>query len=152
MALQIYLDTSAYNRPFDDQSQPRIWLESLAVSLILQMLEDGSIELIASSVVMFETARNPYELQRKWVQKVMKLAVAVHAVDESIRQRAKILKDANIKALDALHIAVAEAADVDYFVTCDDRLIRRYRRLASQPVKVCDPTEFVRVVSLGEDI
>ncbi|MEM6754294.1 MAG: PIN domain-containing protein, partial [Cyanobacteria bacterium P01_C01_bin.38] len=37
--VKIYLDTSIYNRPFDDQTQPKIFLESQAVSLILQMVE-----------------------------------------------------------------------------------------------------------------
>ncbi len=28
--MKVYLDTSVYNRPFDDQTQPRIWLETMA--------------------------------------------------------------------------------------------------------------------------
>jgi hypothetical protein len=36
--LKIYIDTSVYNRPFDDQAQPRIWLETLSLSKILQMV------------------------------------------------------------------------------------------------------------------
>lgn len=35
--MRIYLDTSVYNRPFDDQAQPRIW--TLALSVILQLVE-----------------------------------------------------------------------------------------------------------------
>ena len=30
---RIYLDTSAYNRPFDDQTQPKIFLESQTASI-----------------------------------------------------------------------------------------------------------------------
>ena len=41
MGQRIYLDTSVYNRPFDDQTQPRIWLETLAFAVILQMVESG---------------------------------------------------------------------------------------------------------------
>jgi hypothetical protein len=26
---RVYLDTCVYNRPFDDQAQPRVWLETL---------------------------------------------------------------------------------------------------------------------------
>ncbi len=64
MAIRIYLDTSVYNRPFDDQSQPRIWLESLAFSIILQLVENNSIELAISTVVSFENSMNPHELRR----------------------------------------------------------------------------------------
>jgi len=47
-AVRVYLDTSVYNRPFDDQTQPRIWLETLALVLILQMIEAG--ETVATLV------------------------------------------------------------------------------------------------------
>jgi hypothetical protein len=43
---RVYLDTSTYNRPFDDQTQPKIFLESQAVIIILQMIEAKEIELI----------------------------------------------------------------------------------------------------------
>lgn len=47
---RVYLDTCVYNRPFDDQTQPRIWLETLAFSVILQMIENGSVALVTSTV------------------------------------------------------------------------------------------------------
>lgn len=50
MSDKVYLDTSVYNRPFDEQKQARIWLETLAFSVILQLLENREIELITSTV------------------------------------------------------------------------------------------------------
>ena len=47
--IKVYLDTSTYNRPFDDQTQPKIFLESQAVTLILQMVETKIVELVSSS-------------------------------------------------------------------------------------------------------
>ncbi|GAX34578.1 hypothetical protein NIES3585_05790 [Nodularia sp. NIES-3585] len=47
---RVYLDTSIYNRPFDDQIQPKIFLETQAVILILQMVEAQLIKLVSSSV------------------------------------------------------------------------------------------------------
>ncbi len=44
--VKVYLDTSVYNRLFDDQTQPRIWLETLAFAVILQIVETGSLELV----------------------------------------------------------------------------------------------------------
>jgi hypothetical protein len=43
---RVYLDTSVYNRPFDDQTQPKVFLETQAVILILQMVEAKLIELV----------------------------------------------------------------------------------------------------------
>ena len=139
----VYLDTSVYNRPFDDQSQPRIWLETLAVSIILQMLEEGAVELVSSTVVAYETSRNPDEMRRRWVQQIAEKASLIQRVNDDVKQRAQELERHGLKALDALHIAVAEAAQVNCFVTCDDRLIRRYRANSKLLIVVCTPTEFV---------
>lgn len=143
MATRVYLDNNVYNRPFDDQTQPRIWLETLAVSIIFQMVESKSIELIASTVLAYEVSRNPDENRRNWVQKVSSSAVINQDLTEEIRRRAKELESRGLKALDALHVASAEIAKAAYFVTCDDRLIRRYRANLQQIVTVCGPTEFV---------
>lgn len=143
---RVYLDTSVYNRPFDDQSQPRIWLEALACSLLLQMIEEERISLITSSVVSYENSRNPFLERQSWVKQIMAMATGHQEVTESIRQRAKILEGHGIKALDALHLACAELANVDFFVTCDDRLLRRYRNLDTPLVSIYEPTEFVRLI------
>ncbi len=147
MGIQVYLDTSVYNRPFDDQSQPRIWLENLAFSVILQLVENGKILLITSSVVAYENSRNPHELQRNWIEKTIGLADYHQLVNQEIKKRGEVLEKDGLKALDALHVACAEAANAAYFVTCDDRLIHRYQSLSRQQLKVCDPTEAVRILA-----
>ena len=44
-----------------------------------------------------------------------------------------------VKPLDALHTAAAEAAACTHFLTCDDRLRKRY----SGPLTVLNPADFV---------
>lgn len=144
---QIYLDTSVYNRPFDDQGQPRIWLETLAFSVILQMIEEQRIALVTSSVIRYENSRNPFPDRQRWVNQVIALASTSQRVDTSIRHRAVTLESMGVKALDALHMACAEAVGVDWFVTCDDRLRRRYQSLSSASLRICEPTELVRLLS-----
>jgi predicted nucleic acid-binding protein len=46
---------------------------------------------------------------------------------------------------DALHLAAAEYAGVDCFVTCDDRLLKRARRIGF-PVRVVSPLELLEEV------
>lgn len=148
MPIRVYLDTSVYNRPFDDQTQPRIWLETMALSVILQMIENGDIALISSAVIEYETSRNPQPLRRDWVKKVTGLAEETQPVNEAIRKRAHDLEQGGVKAIDALHLACAEAAQANYFVTGDDRLIKRYQQLKAgdtDPI-ICNPTEFVRKI------
>jgi predicted nucleic acid-binding protein len=145
--VRVYLDTSVYNRPFDDQTQPRIWLETLAFAVILQMVETGNIELVTSSVLEYENSRNPFRLRRNWVTHCSRLASFHHEVDEHIRRRAEELEEQGIKAVDALHVACAEAAGSEYFLTCDDRVVRRYQ---GEKLQVLNPVDFVVRVGGGE--
>jgi predicted nucleic acid-binding protein len=49
-------------------------------------------------------------------------------IDDIIEQRARLFVEAGIKPLDALHLASAEAAEVEYLCTCDDRSLRKARQ------------------------
>jgi predicted nucleic acid-binding protein len=141
---RVYLDTSAYNRPFDDQTQPKIFLESQAVVIILQMIETEVVELISSSVLEYENSRNPYPIKQEAMNRYLQLAGLRQEVNEVLRQRAEELEHNGLKAIDALHVACAEAVDSDYFITCDKRLINRCSGLMMQ---VINPVDFVLEIS-----
>ena len=64
-AVKIYLDTSAIKRPFDDQTQPRLKLETEALVTILAMARAGEITLVNSSVLRYENSRNPDAERRR---------------------------------------------------------------------------------------
>lgn len=83
-------------------------------------------KLIRSPIHDLENSRNPFPLRRRWIEKCLGLAEGNVALNDSIRSRALALEQAAVKALDALHLACAEAAGAERFLTCDDRLIRRY--------------------------
>jgi predicted nucleic acid-binding protein len=51
--------------------------------------------------------------------------------------RAQEIEALGIKGIDALHLACAERLKADYFVTCDDRMIRNY----TGTVVVVNPVE-----------
>jgi predicted nucleic acid-binding protein len=140
--MRLYLDNSVLNRPFDDQRQGRIWLETLSFSLVLSMVENGEAEMVVSPVQRLENSASPSALRREWVDRFLKLATIQAHATESIRARAKELESVGLKALDALHISSAEAAEAEYFLTCDDRLAKRYKG----KLKVVSPQEFVSIV------
>jgi len=141
---KIYLDNSVYNRPFDDQTQPRIWIETLALSLVLHLIESGDLQLIASSVVAYENLRNPFPERREWVDRCLALAKYNQPVDERIRDRARELEKQGLHPMDALHLACAEAAEADYFLTCDDRIVRHYK---GGKTRVLNPVEFALIIT-----
>lgn len=139
--MKIYLDTSVYNRPFDDQTQPRIWLETLALAIILQYVEAGEATLINSSVLEYENSRNPFSVRQDWMAKCLKLATEFRRVDELTRRRAENLGKHGLKAMDALHVSCAEATDADFFLTCDKRLLNKQKHIK---VKSMNPLDFVQ--------
>ena len=52
--MTIYLDVSCLNRPFDDQRQERIRLESEAVIVILNRVEEEELEQVSSEIAVHE--------------------------------------------------------------------------------------------------
>ncbi|WP_427161653.1 PIN domain-containing protein [Aliinostoc sp. HNIBRCY26] len=137
---RVYLDTSVYNRPFDDQTQPKIFLETQAVILILQMVEARLIELVSSSVLEYENSRNPFVVNQQSMARYLQIAALRVLVDENIRIRAELLEQQGVKSIDALHVACAEASHSDYFITCDRRLINRCQNLS---ITVINPNNFI---------
>jgi predicted nucleic acid-binding protein len=88
--------------------KPKIFLESQAVIIILQMIEAKEVELISSSVLEYENSRNPYPIKQEAMNRYLQLARLRQDVDEAIRQRAENLEHNGLKAIDALHVACAE--------------------------------------------
>lgn len=138
--MKLYLDTSVYNRPFDDQSQPRVWLETLAFTVIFQMIESGDVELVSSRVLGFENSRNPFPYRRVWIDYYLSFAKHSQELNKTIKERAQVLEKEGLNPIDALHLACAEVAQADYFLTCDDKIIKRYK---AKRVKVMNPVDFV---------
>lgn len=137
--MKIYLDTSCINRVFDDQSQPRIFLESSAMITILAMIESTALSLVSSEVLLFENARNPFEERRVFVSLVLAKAKVIQTVSPTLLNRAQQIETSDaISGLDALHLACAEKLKCSYFITCDDRIVRRYTGL----VKAINPVQF----------
>lgn len=138
----LYLDLNCFNRPFDDQDQQRIASETAAVFSILQRLIDGLDELAWSEVLDFENAQHPLPDRRAEIGSWSRRARVIIEVDAGVTARAAGLQAAGLAALDAAHLASAEAGDCACLLTCDDRFIRRARRTDSR-VMMKNPVEFV---------
>ena len=57
--IKVYLDTCCYNRPFDDQSQLIVELETKAKLFIQSHIISGNIDLVVSYMSYFENSENP---------------------------------------------------------------------------------------------
>jgi predicted nucleic acid-binding protein len=130
--LRLYFDNNVYNRPFDDLSVPRNRDEARVVEALLEKVKTGEMTLAASFVVEVENGLSPDILRRGRVRALVGLASEHVVWERPILQRAEVLAAAGLSGRDALHLAAAERARVDCFVTCDDKLIGRARRVASR--------------------
>ena len=61
MAKRVYFDSCCLNRPFDDQSQARIRLETEAVIHLLRGVEGAKIIWINSDAIVYEVLKCPDE-------------------------------------------------------------------------------------------
>jgi predicted nucleic acid-binding protein len=146
----LYLDMNVYNRPFDDQNQMRIRLESVAITMIFSLIERGDFSVLWSFVLEYENSRNPFLERRTFVRYLARSCDGAVEPDESIRALAKKLSENHeIRGRDALHLACAELSGCDYLVTCDDRLVKQGQRLRDNgtlKVRVVNPVDLLREV------
>lgn len=138
----LYLDLNCFNRPFNDQQQERIARETAAIFLILQRIVEGVDGLAWSAVLDFENSQHPLVDRRTEIARWAHRAVVNVALSEQVMSRARELTDAGVPALDAAHIAAAEAGACDRSLTCDGRLIRRARRIGLA-LRVQNPVEYL---------
>jgi predicted nucleic acid-binding protein len=141
---RIYLDVCCLNRPFDDQRQERIRLEAEAVLLILGRCEAGAWQWVSSAVVEEEVNNTPSRERRSRVRNMLSGAYRTVALADAAIARAQELKAMGFRTYDALHLACAEQATVDVFLTTDDR-VRRIAtcHTAQLEVRVANPLEWL---------
>lgn len=125
--MRIYLDMCCFNRPYDDQTQPRIRIETEAKVVIQQKIKNSECELLWSSILDFECANNPFEEHRIAILNWRNIAATVVMADKAVIDRATTLMPFGVGKYDALHAACAIAAKAELFITTDDRLLKRLR-------------------------
>jgi len=145
---KIYLDMNIYNRPFDDQTQVRIRLETIAIFSILQRIKNGDFKLIWSFMIDYENSLNPYDDVRLEIEMASSLADEIISPDDSVISIAKELEAKGMKSRDALHLACALKGGSEYFLTCDDKLIKKAVAVGIN-LKLMNPARFVEELEVN---
>lgn len=141
--MKIYLDNCCYNRPYDDQSQMRIYLETQAKLHIQDMIRQEKIELVTSYILDFENSNNRSMQKKLAIQKFMNEYAVLYVSNKNEKDITKIaeaIMKTGIKEKDAYHVACAVMAECNYFVTTDDRLLK----YQSEKIKLVTPGELIR--------
>jgi predicted nucleic acid-binding protein len=140
----IYLDTCSIQRPFDDQSQLRIAMESEAVLRAIQLVEQGDLDLLASETLRIETEQNPHSRRRRFAFGVLTHATRFVETDSQIESRARQYENTGLRPFDALASAVE--AEADMFCTTDDQLLRRGSEAETEHTRVLTPIAFIEEI------
>lgn len=144
--MRIYLDNCCLNRPFDDQKQIRIRLETESKLYIQEQILNERIELVWSYILDYENSVNPFR-ERKRAIAEWKNKAQIEILEEfEVIESAKSIEKFGLKAKDALHIACAIAGNCSHFLTTDDAIISRSQMIKG--ITILNPISFIKEIDL----
>jgi len=118
--MRIYLDNCCFNRPFDDQRQVKIRIETEAKLFIQEKIINNQIELAWSYILEYENECNPFEERKNAIRKWKRIASIDIDEKKEIIDEAKTLERLGVKSKDALHVSCAVYSRCVYFITTDE--------------------------------
>jgi len=136
---KIYLDNCCYNRPYDDQRQLRIELETKAKLFIQQQVIENKLVLVNSVILEYENNMNPYELRKTVISDFLQYASEYVDKSNEVTELAREFSQKGLKTKDASHLACAICAKCDCLITTDDRLLR-YK---DERIRIISPVDFL---------
>ena len=147
--MKIYMDVCCLNRPFDDLSQDRVYLEAEAVLSIVSHCEKGKWSLMASGTIDYELLKISDNDRLEQVQELYAAASERVTLTEQAEKRATFFQQNGLNPVDSLHLASAEATAADVFLTTDDRLLKNATKL-NLKIKTANPVSWLMEVMNDE--
>ena len=143
--MKVYFDVCCLNRPFDDQSQDKIRLEAEAILAIIKHIDTGTWSSVSSDTVVYEINNTTDEERRDRLLSINDRAKTHITVDEAIFNRTTIIKEMGFTTYDAMHIACAETAQIDMFLSTDKGIVNRASRNKNDLlVKIMNPLNWIQ--------
>ncbi|MCK5197121.1 MAG: PIN domain protein [Spirochaetales bacterium] len=139
--INLYLDNCCFNRPYDDQSQLVIKLETEAKIAIQESIKKGLYLLHWSYILDFENNNNPFIERKTEIKKWKELSSSDIEETDVILKRMNKLSTLGIKALDSLHISCAIEQNCNYFLTVDKGILKKAEYI--KEIEVLSPIEFI---------
>jgi len=139
--MRVYLDNCCYNRPFDPQTDLRISIETQAKMRVQDLMRTGEVEYAWSAVLDYEVNRSPYQDRIDMILPWRTDAAENIRLDGDLIRRGAEIQSLGIKKMDALHLACAESAACDWFITTDRGILRKVSLLGD--MRIVSPTQFV---------
>ena len=139
--MRVYLDNCCYNRPFDDQTQLKVRLETEAKLAIQAMMRTGVLEYVWSDMLVTEVCDNPIPVNCERILAWRDLAAEYVHIDDAVERRATEIMRLGVKTADAIHLACAESAGCDWFFTVDMGILKKVSGIGS--MRVANPIQFI---------
>ena len=140
--MRLYLDNCCFNRPFDDQSQLLVRLQTEAKLSVQASIRNGIHSLVWSAILDLENAGNPDIGRSLAIGAWKSLAEIDIATTPAVERIALDVATAGLKAIDALHVASAIEANADCFLTTDKGILRKMK--FEKQIRVLDPLDFLQ--------
>lgn len=145
----IYLDICCFNRPFDDQSDLIVRLQTEAKLHVQDMIRERALSLIWSEIMDLENTANPDVNRKVAIANWKQLGIENVTVSVRVEEIAEALSKIGVKPMDALHVACAIEAQAECFLTTDNALLRKMSK--HDKIRVVDPVDFIRGLKDGND-
>lgn len=142
----LYLDLCALNRPFDNQKQTRIHIETEAKLVIQEKILMNEYQLVWSYMLDFENLANPFKERRNAIKLWKSKAAVDIAETNEILEIAKHHVLQGIRTKDALHLGCAQVAGCNFFITTDDIIIKKSSSYSN--IRVVNPVTFIEINNL----
>jgi len=138
--MRVYLDNCVFNRPFDDQNQLLISLQTQAKLAIQEQIRKGTLELVWSYILDYENEVNPLEERQHFVASWKAYAMVDIDASDPVISLAERLTNSGVKAKDSLHLACAHESNCNFFVTTDRRVLKE---TSIGKLRIVDPVAFL---------
>ena len=133
-----------FNRPFDNQTNLRVRLETEAKLYVQEKIKLGDLALIWSYILDFENSQNPFVERKQAIAKWQNLASFDIEETATLLVNAQFCVSSGIKPKDALHVACAIEGQADYFLSTDDKLLKKLVTL--NRISAMNPVDFIKVL------
>jgi predicted nucleic acid-binding protein len=140
--MRIYLDNCCFNRPYDDQNQMKVYFETEAKLYIQEQIKLGKFQLVWSYILDFENYQNQDMNKRELISDWINFSVEDIEENEDIIKSSNELKKIGFDFYDSLHLACAIYAKCEYFMTTDNKILKKRDQINS--IKVINPIDFIR--------
>ena len=102
--------------------------------------------MVWSYILDYENNKNPFAERKRQITVWKKYAIADVYENSAIIKKASLLNSEGFQKIDSLHLACAVYTNCDYFLTTDDKILKK--TYAVKEVKIIGIFDFIKEISL----